>query len=153
MSTTPLDIARGTERTERRFGYWVAVAVNLVMLLIVQNILVWGWVPFLTAEFADVVPWISLSLVVSIVVNLIYQLNDTRFVKSSGQILINLISIFATYQILSVFPFDFSAYEFNWALTTRIVLILAMVGAAIGALTEAVNLTSRRAGKEKEVMR
>jgi hypothetical protein len=112
------------------------------MLVVIQNILEWGWLPFLTEEFAQVVPWISMSLVVSIVANLVYEFNDTRIVKSTGQILINLISILITYQIFTVFPFDFSAYDFSWALVTRILMVLAMVGAGIGVLTEAMRLAA-----------
>lgn len=143
MSATRTDIMHEPTRTGRRFGYAVAVVVNLVMLLVVLNILEWGWMPFLTEEFTTVVPWISLSLIVSIVVNLVYQFNDTPIVKSMGQILVNLISIFVSYQVYSVFPFDFSSYDFNWALLTRIVLILAMVGAGIGVLAETVKLARR----------
>ncbi|HET9258752.1 MAG TPA: hypothetical protein VFP42_01325, partial [Acidimicrobiia bacterium] len=71
------------------------------------------------------------------------------FVKSTGQIVTNLISIFVSYQVLLVFPFDFSAYDFNWALIVRIVLILAMVGAGLGMLTEAVKLASAEPYKER----
>lgn len=149
MSTTQIDISPELKRVGRRFGYGVAVVINLVMLVVVQNILEWGWAPFLTDEFAQVVPWISLSLVVSILANLVYQFDDTRFVKSTGQIVTNLISIFVSYQVLLVFPFDFSAYDFNWALIVRIVLILAMVGAGIGMLTEAVKLASAEPHRER----
>jgi hypothetical protein len=149
MSTVQIDVSPELRRVGRRFGYGVAVVINLVMLIVVQNILAWGWVPFLTDEFAQVVPWISLSLVVSIVANLVYQFDDSRLVKSTGQILTNLISIFVSYQVLVVFPFDFSTYDFNWALIVRIVLILAMVGAGIGVLTEAVKLAAAEPDKER----
>jgi hypothetical protein len=49
-----------------------------------------------------------------------------------------------------VFPFDFSGYEFNWEITARIVLILAMVGSLAGLLAEVVKLVSR-AIEQKEV--
>lgn len=149
MSITHIEIAPELKRTGRRFGYGVAVVVNLAMLVVVQNILDWGWLPFLTEHFAEVIPWISLSLVMSIAVNLIFQFNDTRTVKSTGQIASNLISIFVTYQIFRVFPFDFSNYDFNWALIVRIVLILAMVGAGIGVLADAVKFASDESDKER----
>lgn len=142
MSTTQIDIAPELKRTGRRLGYGIAVVINLAMLVVVQNVVEWGWPSFLTAEFAEVVPWISLSLVVSIAANLIYQFHDTQVVKSVGQIVTNLISIFVTYVVLEVFPFDFSSYAFNWAPIASIVLILAIVGAGIGVLTEAIKLVS-----------
>lgn len=45
------------------------------------------------------VPWISLSLLASIVANLI--------------------SLFATYQVFQVFPFDFADYDSSWTVVTR----------------------------------
>jgi len=129
-------------QSARRVGYVISIAINLAMLVVVQNILIWGWLPFLTAEFADVVPWISLSLLASIVVNIVYQLDDSQIVKSAGQFGVNLISIWVTYTILTVFPFDFSAYEFDWEVVARFVLVVAIVGAAVGALVEAIKLVS-----------
>jgi hypothetical protein len=114
------------------------------MLVIANNILDWGWLPFLTDGFAQVVPWISLGLVATIVANAVYQFNDTLAVKSTGQIGVNLISVFVTYQIWQVFPFDFSAYEFNWEAVVRVLLVLAMVGAGIGVLAEGAKLASGR---------
>lgn len=142
MSTTHVGVSPEVKRFGRRIGYAIAVVVNLVMLVIAQNILDWGWLPFLTGDFAQVVPWISLGLIASIVANAIYQFNDTLIVKSTGQIGVSLISVFVTYQIWQVFPFDFSAYEFNWGVLARVLLVLAMVGAGIVVLAEAIKLTS-----------
>jgi hypothetical protein len=139
---TQIDVPPDLRRAGRRFGYGVAIAVNIAMLIVVQNILDWGWLPFLTDEFADVVPWVSLGLAATIVANLVYQFNDTPVVKSTGQILTNLISIFVTYQVFVAFPFDFSDSTFNWAVVIRILLVLAMAGAGIGVLVEAVKLAS-----------
>jgi hypothetical protein len=143
-----IDVSPGLKRAGRRFGYGVAVVINVAMLIAVQYIYGWGWLPFLTLEFNDVVPWISLSLVASILANLVYQFYDSPPVKSTGQILVNLIGIFVSYRVFQIFPFDFSGYDFDWAVVVRIVLILAMVGAGIGVLTEAVKLVS--SGTERE---
>lgn len=142
MSTAQIDLSPEVKRFGRQFGYSIAIGINVVMLIIVQNILDWGWLGFLTDEFAEVVPWISFSLGASIIANLIYLFNDDHVVKSAGQIALNLITIVVTYQLFSVFPFDFSTYSFDWALVMRIVLIVAMVGAGIGALTEIKKLAS-----------
>jgi hypothetical protein len=125
-----------------RLGYSIAIAVNVVMLVITQNILEWGWVPFLTADFALVEPWISLSLTASIIVNVIYLFDDTPVVKAIGQVGVNLLSIYVSYQILRVFPFDFSAYAFDWEVLARFVLILAMIGSLIGAVVEMAKLVT-----------
>jgi hypothetical protein len=119
-----------------RLGYSIAIAVNLVLLVITQNILEWGWAPFLTADFALVEPWISLSLTASIIVNIIYLFDDSPI----GQVGVNLFSAYVTYQILQVFPFDFSAYVFDWEVVARVVLVLAIIGASIGAVAEIAKL-------------
>jgi hypothetical protein len=148
MSTTLIDVSPDLKQLGRQVGYAIAVVVNLVMLVIAYNILGWGWLPFLTGDFAKVVPWIGLGLIASIVANVVYQFNDTRIVKSMGQIGVNLISVFVTYQIWQVFPFDFSAYEFNWVVLVRFILVLAMAGAGIGVLAEAGKLASGNTQKE-----
>ena len=81
----------------------IAIVINVAMLVIVQNILDWGWPAFLTDEFVEVVPWISLSLIASIVVNVIYQVDDSQTVKSVGQIGVNSISVWVTYTVLRSF--------------------------------------------------
>jgi hypothetical protein len=149
MSTMQIDVSPELKRAGRRFGYGVAVVINVVMLIVAQYIYDWGWLPFLTVEFAEVVPWISLSLMTSVLANLGYQFNDAAPVKSTGQILVNLISIVVSYRIFQIFPFDFAGHDFNWATVVRIVLILAMVGAGIGALTEVVKLASSGPRKER----
>lgn len=146
MSTSYLEISDESKQAARRVGYVIAIVINVAMLVIVQNVLEWGWPAFLTDEFVDVVPWISLSLIASIVVNVIYQFDDSPTVKSIGQIGVNLISVWVTYTVLTVFPFDFSAYAFNWEVVTRVVLILAIVGAGIGALVEGIKLVSSLSG-------
>lgn len=142
MQTMQSDAPTDLRRTGRRFGYGVAIAVNVVMLFVVQNILDWGWFSFLTEEFSDVVPWISLSLGISILVNAVYLVDDRRVVKSTGQILINLVNIGVSYLILQVFPFDFSTYDFDWSIVARVVLIVAIVGSAFGAIAEVGKLVS-----------
>jgi hypothetical protein len=137
MSATQIRVFPELKATAKHIGYGFAVVINVVMLIVVLNILDWGWLSFLTDEFDEVVPWISLSLVASIIANLIYQFNDSVLVKATGQIGTNLISIFVTYQVLRMFPFDFSAFDFDPGTVVRVLLILAMVGAAIGVFVEA----------------
>jgi hypothetical protein len=83
-----------------------------------------------------------LSLTASIIVNVIYLFDDTPVVKAIGQVGVNLLSIYVSYQILRVFPFDFSAYAFDWEVLARFVLILAMIGSLIGAVVEMAKLVT-----------
>lgn len=143
MTTFQLQIPPETRRKGRQAGYVIAIVVNLVMLVIAQNILAWGWAPFLTSDFAQIVPWVSFSLIASMAMNAIYLLDDRPDVKSLGQMTVNLISLIVTYRIWQVFPFDFSAYDFNWDLLTHVILILAFVGSGIGLVAETLKLANR----------
>ncbi len=148
MSTTHFQIPADVKQLGRRTGYAAAILVNVAILSIVLNILEWDVLPWLTDDFAKVVPWIGFSLVATITLYLVYLVKDTQPLKSAGQIVVNLISIVVTSQVFRVFPFDFSSYSFNWEFVTRLVLALAMVGAGIGVIAETVKLASREVGEE-----
>ena len=127
-----------TPATGRRIGYGVTAGINLVVLVIVNNVLEWGWFPWLTEEFTEVVPIINLSLVASLVVNLIYLAYDSAWFKALCESVLLVISIVATAQVWTVFPFDFSAYSWDWASTTRVILACAIVGMSIALVVNIV---------------
>jgi hypothetical protein len=133
----------------RSVGYGIAVLINLALIYIVRNITDWGFARFLTEEFDTLVPLITVSLSVSVAMNIIYMFDDRPTIKSAGQIAINLISLFVTIQVLQVFPFDFSTYVFDWSVIVRVVLILAIVGSVIGTLAEVRKLVSAEPGNER----
>jgi hypothetical protein len=123
-------------RTTSRIGYAIAVVVNLVLLFIVNNLLAWGWVPFLTDDFEQLLPIVNLSLVVSAGANVALIFYNARWFQSAGQIVQNVVSLFVIVATLRIFPFDFSPYRINWATITRVVLILLLVAVSIGMIVE-----------------
>lgn len=119
----------------RRALYGAAVVVNVLLLLAVLYLPIGDWVPFLTDDFALLIPWISASLLVTIAVNVVYQFDDSKTMTSLGQVVTGLVGLAVTYRTFQVFPFDFSSYEFNWAPVARTALIVAMFGCLLGVLT------------------
>jgi hypothetical protein len=128
----------------RRFGYAVAVLVNVALLFVVNNLLAWDILAFLTNDFERVIPIINVSVGASILVNLIYLSYDAGWFKSLTQIGLLGISMAATVRFYRVFPFDFSAYEFDWATVAKWLLILAIVGVAIGMIVEIGRLVAKQ---------
>lgn len=122
--------------TARRSGYVVAIAVNIFMFWIFNNILAWGALPFLTQEFARVLWLLNLSIGMTILFNLTYLGYDPQWYRSLTQVALNGISMVGTIRLFQVFPFDFSTYEFPWQLVARGVLVLALVGLVVGTATE-----------------
>ena len=131
-----VEVPESVRRGARVFGYGVAVAINVVLLVIVQNLQDWGWFGFLTTEFAEVQPLISVALIITILANTVYAFDDGVLVKSAGQMLTNIVNVYVTLQVWAVFPFDFSEHTFDWTPVVRLLLIIAVVGAGIGALVE-----------------
>jgi hypothetical protein len=124
----------------RRFGYVVTILINVVVLYVANNIVAWGWFPWLTADFDEVLPYISIAILASIVVNAIYILYDDAWFKSICETISLVLSLIANVQLLRVFPFDFSAYQWNWDAIVRVVLILATIGMVAGIIAQVVTL-------------
>lgn len=129
-----------SKRTTRRIGYGVAIVVNVAMLIVVNNVLDWGWFAWLTEELNDVLPIVNLSLAASIVANAAYFVNDGPAIKGLLELVVNAISLLATIRLLQVFPFDFSNYSSIWETATRGILIAAVVGISIALLVQLTKL-------------
>jgi hypothetical protein len=143
--TSPPSALRPAEKGKaaRKTGYGAAVVVNLVLLLVINNLLEWDWFRFLTADFGPMLWLINVSLVATVLINLVWLGYDPVWFRSLSQIGLNLISAVVTIRMYQVFPFDFSTYEFNWTPIARFVIILTMVGLALGTITELVKLVPR----------
>lgn len=124
----------------RRFGYVVAALVNAVMLYLVNVWPEWDAVPFLTDETTQVLGLVNVSIVVGLVANLVYVVNDTKWVRGLGEITTTAVGLAAMIRIWQVYPFDFEGYSFDWDIVVRVLLVLGMVGSAIGMISRLVSL-------------
>lgn len=133
-----------TERTQpttaNRVGYVIAIVINAALLVVVNNLLAWGWISWLTDDFEEVLPLLNVSLTATILVNLVYLAYDAEWFKSLCELGLLSISLAVTIRLYRVFPFDFSAYDVDWAVLVRIVLIIAMVGVGIAMIVQVVKL-------------
>ena len=141
-----------SKRTGRRIGYAIAVALNVAFLLIANNILDWGWLPWLTEDFSDVLPIMNASLIASIVVNTVYLVYDADWFKGLTQLGLLILSLIVTIRFWQVFPFDFSAYDFGWGTLVRWLLGLALFGVCVAILVQVIQLArlAMNAGREPD---
>jgi len=141
MSTVPVhDSARSAHgATTRRLGYGFAIAINAVMLFVVDNATTWN-IPWLTSDFDRVVPLLNMALIGAILANAVYLVFDPAWFKLLADTALLCLNLAATIAILRVFPFDFSGYAFDWTVVIRMVLILAVVAVTIGIIVNLVNL-------------
>jgi len=129
------------KRRARRAGYIVAIIVNVILLIILNNLLEWG-VPFLTYSFVACLWAINLSLAVSIVGNALLLVYDARWFRHIIQIVLNVFALAAICTVYVVFPFAFPLAI--WALLAKFILIIIIVAIVVGVIVEIVKLVLNR---------
>ncbi len=127
-------------RPARQAGYVVAIVINALILWVANNLLAWGWFSWLTDGFVDVLPAINASLIVTIIAYALYVAYDGEWFRALGDIVTGIYSLLAGIAMWQVFPFDFSAYAFDWALVARILVGLGIFGVSVGILVNVVKL-------------
>lgn len=140
VTKQPPLITKPASDLTRRSGYVIAIAINVVMLYVVNNLLAWDILPFLTDDFGRVLWLIDISLLATIMANLIYLAYDQSWFRSLGQIGLNLISLMVAIRMYQVFPFDFSGSSFDWTQIARVVIIFTILGTAVGVIVEVLKL-------------
>jgi hypothetical protein len=125
-------------RFPKEIEYGVNIVFNALFLVVVNSILEWGVLPWLTQDFKRVIWLFNLSLIATITAYVIFFFFNADWFVSLLRFFLNIIGLILAVRMLQVFPFDFSTYTFNWALVIRILLILGVVGAGIAILAELV---------------
>lgn len=113
----------------RRVGYVAAALVNAAMLYAVNRWPGWQEVPFLTKDTALVLGLVNATIVVNLVANLVYLARDPRWLIALGDLVTTAVGLAAMVRIWKVFPLDVSD---RWELLVRAVLVVGIVGSAIG---------------------
>ena len=132
------NVARKSAKPSRskKPDYIVAIIFNAIVLVIVNQILNWGILHFLTQDFKQVIPIQNISLAATIIFNAAFLFYDPEWFTSLLRMVLNGISVAVLARFLSVFPFDFSAESFNWALLFRVMIIIGIVGCGIAIIVE-----------------
>lgn len=124
----------------RRVGYVVAVAVNAVLLYLINVAPGWRDLSFLTSATVSVLTWVNTSLVAGVVANVVYVLDDAPGVKAFGDLVTTSIALLTTVRVWQVFPFAFDQRGLHWEQVIRVLLVVAAVGSAIAVVVQLVTL-------------
>jgi hypothetical protein len=124
----------------RRIGYGVAIAVNAVLLYLVNVSPGWETVPFLTDDLTRVLGWVNASIVAGIIANALYVVVDRPWFRSLGELLVTLIGLAALVRLWQVFPFAFDGRGLPWPDITRWVLAIGIAGSMIALMVNLVTL-------------
>lgn len=138
VATKPPITREGVPSPGRRIGYGVGAGINIALLMVVNSLVDWGWPAFLTSDFERLLPWINVSLIASLVVNLMFIAYDAAWFKSGWNVVLSAISLAVVTRTLQIFPFDFS--DWSWPIETvaRIVLVVVAVSLVIAIIAEGV---------------
>jgi hypothetical protein len=120
------------EKGHRTAGYVAAIIVNIILIFVFNNLQ--HWVSFLTRSYSGVLWAIDLSLGVTILANILFLFYDAGWFRHLLRMVLNVIAIFATFIIYSVFPFTFAGEV--WAFWVKVGLIVVMVCIAIATIVE-----------------
>lgn len=134
----------------RRLGYTIAMAINAVMLYLVNVSPGWDAVPFLTHDTTQVIGWVNASIAAGIIANALYLAMDQRWFRALGEAIVTVIGLAAMVRLWQVFPFSFDDEGVPWHDVVRLLLAIGMVGSVIGIIT---NLASLRRGLGREEQR
>jgi hypothetical protein len=126
-------------RRRRRIDYLVTIIVNAILIYIANNLLVWE-AQFLKHEWSNVLPAVNLTLGVALVINILFLFYDGRVFYFIFRTVSDIISIYATYRVWRIFPFDFHGFfELGWLNPVmKIVLPFAIFGIAVAIVVRAV---------------
>ncbi len=138
--TTASKRSRSAPAPARRFGYLVAIAINVWFLWLVNQFPIWEWPRFLTDQFEEVLPIVTASILAGIIVNAMFFLYDPSWFKALGNMITAGFGFAVAWRMFQVFPFDFATYSVNWSWLARLVLMIAMIGTAVGFIVESVKL-------------
>jgi hypothetical protein len=123
---------RTTGTAARRTGSLVLVLLGAAVLVAVNAWPGWRAAGFLTEDTLLVLGVVNLSLAAGVVVNVVAALLDRPWVHAVGDVLTSALGLLATVRLLQVFPFRFAGSGFDWAVVVRVLLVLGVVGGAIG---------------------
>jgi hypothetical protein len=121
-------------RGARMVGYLLAIAINAAFIWFVNVAPGWRWLPFLSEDFSRVAGLVTLSFVISVLVNLVYLGLDPPWLKRLGDALTAAVAVVVMYQLFRIFPFDFGQQWAGWETPVRVLLGLGSAGAAIAVI-------------------
>ena len=126
--------------TGRKVGYAVAIIVNGVFLFIVNNILAWDVLPWLTDDFQQVIPVANAAIVASMIAYTIYLAYDPPWFKALAEVVTSSLSLIVGVRMWQIFPFDFAGYEWDWDTIVRLIIGFGILATAIAIIVNVVKL-------------
>ena len=124
----------------RRVGYTLAIVLNVVLLVLVNDVPGWQALPFLTDDFAAVLWLVNATIVSGVLANAVYVVHDPPWVRALGDVVTTSIGLAALVQLWQVFPIAFAETTVDLDLIARWVLAVGIAGSVVGIVAGAARL-------------
>jgi hypothetical protein len=143
--------ARVPSPATRRFGFAVAVAVNLTLLYLINVAPGWDAGPVLSDDFPRLLPILNASLLIGTALNVAYLPLRPGWLRPAGETALAAVNLAVLVRMWQVFPFDFAGYGGDTTHTVaRILLVLAAAGTGLAVfihLAALLRTRTERAGR------
>jgi hypothetical protein len=136
MVMTAIAAKRRPSTAARRLGYSIAVAIDVVLLYLINVHPGWTAVPVLTDETVHVLPLVNASLIAGLAVALVEAVRDPPWLVALGGMITTVFGTVALIQLWQVFPLDFGHRSFDWPLLVRVLLAVGVIGSVAGFATQ-----------------
>ena len=124
----------------RRIGYTLAIVLDVVLLVLVNDAPGWQALPFLTEDFAAVLWLVNASIVAAVLANAVYVVHDPPWGRALGDVVTTSVGLAALVQLWQVFPFAFAQTSVDLDLVARWVLAIGIAGSVVGIVAGAARL-------------
>ena len=131
-------------RSDGRASYLVGLAIYGGLLVLVNVRPSWEAVPFLTSGAAPIVEVLNLALILSLIAQAVYVVDDSPRLRAAAAYVLSLLYFVVLAEAWTAFPFDFGDDGDAWATTVRMVLAGLIVWAIARACRAAVRVVRGR---------
>jgi hypothetical protein len=126
-----------SEKDPGRSSFIAAIIANIILYYIVNQIPYWN-ISFITPAWGSVLWAVNLSIVVSILGNIILLIYYRQWFRSIVKALMNVFVIYAIWVLYQIFPFNFTTPGLNLAVQIALIVLLILV--MIATLVEIIKL-------------
>jgi hypothetical protein len=118
----------------RKFGYVMAIFVNIILFYVFNNLLNWH-ISFLTDAFTACVWILNISILSTMAANIFFIAFDEKWFRHLLHLILNIIGLIFTISLYTIFPFSFSQ---DTAHIVKILLIIMIFFSVISVLVETI---------------
>jgi hypothetical protein len=130
-------------RDSRQVDYVVAVALDALLLFVLNVWPTWASLPFVTVDAIQAVTILNIATVVNIDLNGLCLAVDFGWLKPLTEFINAVFSLMFAMEVRRSFPFNLPAGSVDWELIARLAILVTIIGSVIGIIVQFVLVVVR----------